>query len=38
MRGLAGRNEEFLDLATRFTVDMVKDTVILDLTPFFLKT
>ncbi|KAM5530553.1 hypothetical protein V8D89_015788 [Ganoderma adspersum] len=32
------RNEEFLDLATRFTVDMVKDTVILDLTPFFLKT
>ena len=36
-RTSAGRNEEFLALPLRFTLDVMKDTVVMSITPPFLK-
>ena len=33
-----GRNQEFLDLAIAFTMTVIKDRVIINLVPQFLKT
>ena len=33
----AGRSEEFLALPLRFTLDVMKDTVVMSITPPFLK-
>ena len=37
MHPLLGRNEEFLALPLRFTLDVMKDTVVMSITPDILK-
>ena len=33
-----GRNQEYLDMAIRFTIDVMKDRVTMNITPYGLKT
>ncbi len=34
--GLAGRNEQFLEMAVRFTIDIMKDQVVMNFIPYSL--
>ena len=36
--GWTGRNQEYLDMAIRFTIDVMKDRVTMNITPYGLKT